>query len=360
MVFTCCAVTTGDVTKRITCTKCNKHNHLKCIFPNEKIKELSQDFKNKWVCPACTAKQPKSTKSDNTPVRAASSNSAQSAALHHENINMRRGGSASGCDDESVCAQSDPTLLENIKEYFNLEFARLRADLESSIVKRLSAEIQTVKDEISSIKSSMEFLHGKYEEVNKRLDRVDKEIKTFSAKTLEVGELRLSMDNMLKDNNSKEQWARRSNIEIVGVPQRKNEDLISVLRDIARVADFKLDPSVDVDFVTRVAPRNNDDKKIKPIVVRFLARWKKDEFLSHAKKLKLKCSDLGFSNNSNSIYLNDHLTSANKALLQSTKKLAKERGYSYVWVKNCTIMARRSDTSPVVHILQQSDLKKIV
>jgi hypothetical protein len=356
MKFACCTLTTGDAAHRITCSKCKKHNHLQCIFPSEKIKELAQDFKSKWVCPECTANQPRSTKTDNTPVRMASSNAAQTAALYHENITTRRGGLVSS-SGESV---SDLNSFDRLKEYISQEFARVRSDLESSIVSRLSAEIKSVKDEIVSIKSSMEFLHGKYEEVSKRLDRVDMEVKSYSAKTLEVCELRSSIDNMLKVNNNKEQWARRSNVEIVGVPQRKNENLISILKDIAGVADFELNPSLDIDFVTRVAPKNNNDKKIKPIVVRFLARWKKDEFLSHVKKLKLKCSDLGFSNNSNSVYLNDHLTSENKALLQSTKKIAKEKGYTYVWVKNCTIMARRCDTSPVLHILHQDDLKKLV
>lgn len=303
------------------------------------------------------ANQPRPTNSDNTPVRSVGNNKTRSA--YEENITMRRGGSA-GSQAESVCEDSESTLFDRLKEYFSLELTKIRTDLESSIVRRLSAEIKTVKDEISSIKSSLEFMNGKYEELSKRLNCVDKEMKLLSTKTLEIGELHSSMDNLLKDSGNKEQWARRSNIEIVGVPQKKNENLISIIKEIANSADFQLDPSMDIDFVTRVAPKNNDSKKIKPIVVRFLTRWKKDDFLSHVRKFKLKCSDIGFPNNSSLIYLNDHLTSANKALLQATKKLAKEKGFSYVWVKNCTIMARRCDTSPVLHILQQSDLKKIV
>ncbi|CAH2095044.1 unnamed protein product [Euphydryas editha] len=108
-----------------------------------------------------------------------------------------------------------------------------------------------------------------------------------------------------------------------------------------------------------VASKSQENKKPKPIVVKFLCRWKKDDFLAQVKKLKLKCSDIGFSSNDNFIYFNDHLTSKNKVLLQSVKKSAKEKGYRYVWVKNCCIMVRRNDTSPVLHIINVNDLKKI-
>lgn len=76
------------------------------------------------------------------------------------------------------------------------------------------------------------------------------------------------------------------------------------------------------------------------------------------RKLKLKACDLGFSGNS-SIHFNEHLTSANKALLKRAKEVAKERNYTYVWVKNCSVMVRRSDTSPVIHISNVMDLNKI-
>ncbi|CAH2087987.1 unnamed protein product [Euphydryas editha] len=175
------------------------------------------------------------------------------------------------------------------------------------------------------------------------------------------GDISCMFDNILYifDNNRREQWSRRSNLEIYGIPERKSENLLVLLKDIAQRIDFPLNIDCDLDFITRVAPREKNLKKPKPIVVRFLARYKKDEFLSKAKKSKIKASDLGFNNSNAQIFFNDHLTGANKSLLQRAKIIAKEHNFKYTWVKNCAIMVRRSDTSPVVHITNPIDLNKV-
>lgn len=365
MKYSCCESSSGEVSGTITCMKCSKNYHHQCLFPSVKHnKDLNQEFKKTWLCPQCIVKQPKQVKNDNTPIRGTDAGS--SKTNYSENVNCRRGGAVPPkAKDRAQTVTGDENCsgnLEHIKQYLSEELAKIKSELETSIVNKITSEFRAVKDEISSIKSSLDFMNDQYEQFKKRMDSFDSNLKSLSAKTSEIGELRSSLDIIEKDNNSREQWARRSNIEIIGVPQKKDENLMNVVKSIAELANYRLDPSVDIDFVTRVAPKSKSDenKKSKPIVVRFLSRWKKDDFMSHAKKLKLRGVDVGFTNTNNPIHLNDHLTSSNKALLQATKKLGREKGYAYVWVKNCTIMVRRSDTSPVLHILQSSDLKKIV
>lgn len=41
-------------------------------------------------------------------------------------------------------------------------------------------------------------------------------------------------------NNNREQWARTSNVEIYRVPERKNENLHSILPNITEKADANL------------------------------------------------------------------------------------------------------------------------
>ncbi|CAH2105728.1 unnamed protein product [Euphydryas editha] len=60
--------------------------------------------------------------------------------------------------------------------------------------------------------------------------------------------------------------------------------------------------------------------------------------------------------------LKDELRSSLAPLKNELKALKDEfsrKGYRYVWVKNCCIMVRRNDTSPVLHIINVNDLKKI-
>lgn len=141
--------------------------------------------------------------------------------------------------------------------------------------------------------------------------------------------------------------------------KKKNENLFDILQTISDRIQHKVDPSLDIDFITRVAPKKSDPKKIKPIIIRFLARHKKDDFLSRVRKMKLKASDIGYVGFDNFIYFNEHLTSINKSLLHQTKVIAKEKQYTYVWVKNCAIFARRNDTSPVIAITNELDLNQL-
>ncbi|XP_073955712.1 uncharacterized protein [Choristoneura fumiferana] len=160
--------------------------------------------------------------------------------------------------------------------------------------------------------------------------------------------------------NSKEQWARRSNIEIQGIPETNNENLLQIFTKITEIAGFPINVSTDIDFITRVAHMESKSKKPKAIIVRFLARYKKDDCLSRLRKLRdFKACDAGFAGSNSSIYFNDHLTKANKLLLKDAKKLAAEKSYKWVWVRHCCIMVRRDDTSKVLNILTSEDLKEI-
>lgn len=163
------------------------------------------------------------------------------------------------------------------------------------------------------------------------------------------------------DANSRDQWARRSNIEIIGIPEKRNENLFNIIEKLADRAEYKF-MATDIDFVTRVAPSSHDNKQIKPIIVRFLSRYRKDDFLSSVRKLKnLRPRDLGFTDTYSDrlIFFSDHLTKSNKSLLQRAK-LASDRSYKYVWAKNCSIMLRKSDSSKIIHISTNVDLNKII
>ncbi|CAK1579799.1 unnamed protein product [Parnassius mnemosyne] len=73
----------------------------------------------------------------------------------------------------------------------------------------------------------------------------------------------------------------------------------------------------------------------------------------------LEAKDVGFGGNRQRVFVNDHLTPEHKKLLTKTRTLAKDRGYSYIWVKYGKIHIRKNDTSPVLIIAKEADLNKI-
>lgn len=344
MKFACCSITSGTTSDIISCSKCKCNYHLLCLYPcDKKGNELK---KKSWVCPTCQVTQPKQQKTDNTPVRGGGSNTAG-----NENVTVKRGG-VSRLYGSPVEQDSTLFTLEQVRALISDEFSNLKINLEAS----LTNEIKSLRDDIHSFKESLAFFNSKYDDINNRINSLEEKIKTLKGCD---GNLEM-LDNFVKVNNQREQWMRKSNIEIYGIPERKNENLFELLNSIAKRCEIQLNPSTDIDFITRVKPKENDASNTKPIVVRFLARWKKDDFLAHFRKLKLKCSDIGFTSNNNNVYFNDHLTSANKSLLYQAKKIANDKKYKFIWVRNCTIMVRKSENNSVIHILSQNDLKKIV
>ncbi|XP_028166561.1 uncharacterized protein LOC114357236 [Ostrinia furnacalis] len=359
MKYACCKSTADGASGAVVCTKCKQNFHLACLYPTDKKKIISAELKQIWVCPDCSVNQPRSAKSDNTPVRGSQTGSRPQPS-DRENVNHRRGGSRSDSPPVSSPLESSHAMLvsiDTVKSFIASEMAVMRSELRKAISEAIARELKPIREEIASIRESMEFINNQQEAMTKRVDNLEKDIKSIGNVKSDIGAIKESIASHENGNDKREQWARRSNIEIFGVPERKGENLMNVLRDIAGHAQFPLDPSKDIDFVTRVAPKSSD-RKTKPIVVRFLARWKKDEFLATVKKLRLKSTDIKISGDS-FIYFNDHLTSTNKALLQRVKAICKEKSYKYVWVKHCAIKVRRSDTSPVINISHESDLNKI-
>ena len=335
--------------KRIKCTisSCGQQYHQDCV----KYTNDSPALRSKWICPACVSSRPKGGDNSDTPVHVKAQKS----------MEKTRGGESLPMSSAAAEFESHLVPVETVRELLKSEINAMKKDFEIMFKKYICDELNSLKTEIQEIKTSISFVSSNYDDLSKRMDSMENRLKPLNSTRSEIKDINTSVLKLECDLKSREQWARRANIEILGIPEKKGENLINIFRKIAERAEFPINPDTDIDFVTRVAPKNRDSKKSKPIIVRFIARHKKDDCLSRLKKLKdIKACDLGYEGSNSSVYFNDHLTSDNKALLQETKKLVKEHNYKYIWVKHCCILARRDDTSPVLHISTGKDLKKIV
>lgn len=240
---------------------------------------------------------------------------------------------------------------------------KLRIIIKEEIKEAMSSITNTLSDlrsEFSKLQNSVDFISKKYDTVLKRIDDVEHKCKSISVLEPSISEVKCQIDNIQSDIQKQEQWSRRSNIEIVGLPQKTGENLLKIISQLGTYVDCPVDPQTDIDFVTRVAHKSKDVKKPKPVVVRFLARHKKDNFLARLREIKdFKASDIGYPDTSR-IFFNEHLTMSNKILLNKVKKMATEKVYKYVWVKNQAIMVRKNDSCKAIHISSETDLKKIV
>ncbi|XP_028038465.1 uncharacterized protein LOC114249196 [Bombyx mandarina] len=347
MEYTCCnkVVNTRDNKKStLVCTVCRNYYHIGCVLPAKKDWTPDSEFKSTWICLNCATRS--RTVNDDTPVRG----NVRPRAPDTSNVTMRplRTGSR---EREGPELQVVP--LEQVRSIVRAEVQEAVACFRDTILE--------LKSEISTLRDSVSFISDKYEAISKRFLEFNDHLKVIPTLKNELSILDSRMQSIDSQFNLKEQWSRRSNIEILGIPERKGENLIELVSKIAEKAGFALNPQIDVDFVTRVAPMDRSSSRSKPVILRFVSRYRKDDMLAKLRRLKeLKSSDIGFPHDSSRLYFNDHLTKNNKLLLKNVKNLAKEKFYKYVWVRNCTILVRKNDVSPPVVIASQDDLKKII
>ncbi|CAK1598138.1 unnamed protein product [Parnassius mnemosyne] len=361
-MYSCCEGSMDDEST-ILCTHCGGAFHHSCMDPANSY-DFSTIDTNNWTCPTCTAKKPKAIKGDNTPIRLGASqavvNNNVTQRLKKKKTVSEPSSKVQASDTVSQITVSSLELREIIRQEIRREITELQKGLEASFEHLLNAKFKKIEDEMEEVKKSVSFINNKYDEIKTQLVNQEKSLKSMDVISADMTQLKTTFNKLESENNTRDQWARRSNIEICGVPEKKNENLITIIENLAKKADISFNAPTDMDFVTRVASLSKDNKKPKRIFVRFMSRYYKDEFLCKVRQLKnLKASDIGFSGNNSYVFFNDHLTTSNKLLLQKAKAKAKDCNYKFVWVKNCTIMVRQSNSSPVLHINSTNDLFKI-
>lgn len=316
----------------IKCNLCHGTFHYVCVGMNEmEFKKILPMNKIKWKCPSCKSGK-KNSNNSSTTARSEYSSS-------HSIINI---------DANSIMEHIDTKF-----DALQLTIDSLKTDVNSQLM-ILSTKVSAWEARISGLVSTMS-------SVNEEISNLkDENVKLKQ----ELDDMRSNMNNISESNHRNEQWVRRSNIQINGVPEKKNENLLSLVKNLAVRCNFTINMDTDIDFVTRIAVKNDvDNKTPKPIILKMQSRYKKDDFLLSLRKLKnCTAGEIGISGTQSSkrIFFNDHLSARNKHLLREAKRLAKEKAYAYCWVKNCTVMVRRSDQSPIIHVTSIASLNKIV
>lgn len=241
------------------------------------------------------------------------------------------------------CKSPKPITMDQVMQ----ELSSIKLTLAPMM--ELINDIKEIKSEISDIKSTMGSYSEKLESVDQRLIAVEKA-------QYDIVQLKEQVSKLEEDLNEKNQWTRLNNVEIKGIPMKDHENLFNVVAKIGSKIMYPIEKR-DINFLARVPSR---DQKTKPIIVSFVNRYTKENFVAAARSYKTLCSadiDLG---DKGRIYINDHLTVQNKILLTKAKHLAKEKNVEYVWVKNCKIFARKNVQSKVIAIRKQEDLNKII
>ncbi|KAL0821372.1 hypothetical protein ABMA28_005960 [Loxostege sticticalis] len=281
----------------------------------------------------------------------------------HDQITLRKRKTP---DCDNICFELFRRELNNTMAAHRQELRNTVQELQKSIsssfeslvekqnesIRKLHEDLCTLKSEVYDLKLNQHSIQKEHNDFVADLSKQKNDHNNLceKTKTLECDliDAKKNIKELTEQQNIKDQQGRINNLEISGVPQTKGENLYNVLHMIATKIGFALS-SADVDFIHRVR--------------RFTTKAPRNNLHTHEAAVRarrgLTTADLDIDGASSPIFINDHLTPHNKVIYARARRLGKELGYKYIWLNDCKIFLRKSDTTKSILINNEKDLDRI-
>lgn len=333
---------------------CSRAFHHLCVgVTSKKTVDLTS-----WKCLDCKSKEPRRDNS-NTPVQSKGKTSGETDS----NVTLRRAQQPSKTTPNVATLPSKPTqdFLQTMRDEI---LKTIREELPRVVRNVMTDELRSIRATVKDLENSVQMVSEQYDTIKKLTDNQVEELKKLKAENGSLrGDVKLlesKLAHIEEDKAKSEQWARIQNIEVVGVPEDKNESLPGIIMQIAKHTGVSLQPQ-DLEFVHRVQAKRRVAGRPRVIVARFRERSVKDQLLSAARRCRgFTSKDLGMGGASSKVYVNEHLTVRNKQLLKKCRAKANENNFKYTWTKNCRIYVRKEEKAPFILISKELDLSNII
>lgn len=237
---------------------------------------------------------------------------------------------------------------------FASELAEIHRKLNELLtIKSKVDALQKIEKTVENIEESVKVMSNKYDEVIATLKHQTDDISNLKKRVmkLEAEAKEKEVDKLKCEVNELDQYSRRLNLEVHGLPQHTNENLLEKLNKLA--CDLELAPlsERDVEAAHRM-PAKTERKNDKPdvVIIRFSSRLTKERWLEKKSELRKAKAN---------IFFNENLTAYNKALFWKMKSKATEKEYQFTWHKNGKLFVRRTPRDRVIRIVSEQDLEKI-
>lgn len=235
--------------------------------------------------------------------------------------------------------------------------------IEKVVTKVMNGFKREMKNELREFEKSINFNHDKLDEINEKMDKMQEMITKMNENQekleIENKELKKKIDGLEHIVDDLEQYTRNRNVQIDGIPLKKDEDLRDLMMEIGKKIEVDIKNEY-IDAIHRVPTRSS--KNPEPIVVQFTTRQTRDAVVQKAREKKLCTDDFNMQCEKKYIYVNDHLTQRKKNLMFEARKLKYLNNYKFLWTKNGKIFIKKDETRESKTILLNTlgDLSQIV
>ena len=231
--------------------------------------------------------------------------------------------------------------------------------------KEYQLEIETLRAEVIEVKESQAFICNQYDSLKAEYDKL---IEVNTLQKEEISNIK-SQAAALKTQEIKdsikvdelEQYGRRQNLEIVGVPEKEDENTNAIVLEVAKMLDVDI-MSSHISTSHRLpkkkaSSRNNSGSS--PIIVRFTSRDIRNQIYANRKKARFVDLKNFLVSDTKNIFVNENLTPTRKQLFWKTKQEVKNSSWKYIWTHNGNVFVKKDDNASITAIKNELDLNLI-
>ncbi|XP_046674631.1 uncharacterized protein LOC124363424 [Homalodisca vitripennis] len=217
---------------------------------------------------------------------------------------------------------------------------------------------QTKKLELGKF---IELCHQTISELRKTVDSqseaLNKYKDLYEQLLFEHKRLQIKIVELEARQDEAEQYSRLNTIEIHGVPEKENENVFSLVQQVGNSLNIQVKEEM-VDVCHRLGGKSGE--RPRGIVVKFTRRIVKEEFLQKRRvKRNLNTSDIGFPSLTSVMYINESLTPTRRRIFNEVRSIKKEKGFTFVWIRNGKILVRPSEGDKVSAVSNWNDVEKL-
>ena len=218
------------------------------------------------------------------------------------------------------------------------------------VLTEIKTNMEKLVLDVEFTKGQVDFLVKENKGLKSKVKYLEEQVKA-SKKELEDMEQRL--DEVEAKHDDLEQYTRKFNLVIHGIPEREEEDNIENVIKLGKLLEVNLS-SGDIDIVHRMKTKSKD--KPRPIIARFSNYNAKSKLYKARLNLRnVDLQDLG----AEKIFINENLTAWRAELFKEARKVKKKYNNGKTWTVDGKIFLKIDLTAKVLKIDSYEDLKAL-
>lgn len=239
----------------------------------------------------------------------------------------------------------------------------------TDMCKQLGA-LDVIREQVTDLTKSVNFHSTQYEDYHKTVKGLIEENK---ATQIELTVVMNTLTDVKKENaqlrekvDELQQQMISRDVEIVGFPETPEENLSTVVKTIGQKIEVTIEPD-QIEHVERLPSSSTQGattpaaaKKPKTLLVTFKSKQLRDKFITSARTKKVKAKEFHENFPDAPVFVNERLTIERKRLIYQARLRKNANEYKYLWTKSGVIYVKKTDTSPLIRIMSETDLAKIV